>query len=601
MKIRDHGLIIIIIGIILTISLYGIFFGIPLIIIGTYFLNKKAKGKENEIDEKLKDKKEELANIDNKLKEMEKEKEKEIDIKLKEKENQLANIDVIFEEKEKEKEEEINEKLKGKREELANIDIKLKEIEDEKVKEIDIKLKEKEDQLANIDNELKEIEDEKVKEIVIKLKRKEEEINNKLKAKKEELANIDNKLIKMEEEKVKEIDRKLKEKGTQLTNLNYELNKKKREINEKKKGLILVDDELEMQEVGLYEPKYDFVSAVLYKEKLDEIRKKQKDYIKNKRAAVCGTEWRVNDSVQQGKAMTNANIRQILRNFNLDCEMAISKVKLSNRENSVKRIKKSFETLNKLNERNVIEITSEYLDLKLQELDVAIEYELKKQEEKELLREAREREREEKKIQKQLDAEEKKINEQKKRLENDLNKIGAELRESKSDEEKEKLKLRIRELELALAKSNDDIEQIINKRKRTGAGYVYILSNIGSFGEDVYKIGVTRRDEPQDRVRELSNASVPFKFDTHVFIFSKEAFELEKELHNRFETKRVNKVNSRKEFFNITYDDVMKIVKENKESVHSFNGKPEAQEYYDTLKIERMSNNSFNKKIKQDI
>jgi hypothetical protein len=476
--------------------------------------------------------------------------------------------------------------LKAKKDELANIDNKLKELEEEKVKEIDIKLKEKENQLANIDNELKEIEEEKVKEIVIKLKGKEEEINNKLKAKKDELDNIDNKLKKMEEEKVKEIDRKLKEKGTQLTNLNYELNKKK-------KGLILVDDELEMQEVGLYEPKYVFVSAVLYKEKLDEIRKKQKDYIKNKRAAVCGTEWTVNNNKQQGKAMTNANIKQILRNFNLDCEMAISKVKLSNRENSVKRIKKAFETLNKLNERNDIKITPQYLDLKLQELDVAIEYELKKQEEKELLREAREQEREERKIQKQLDAEEKKINEQKERLETDINKIGAELRESKSDEEKEKLKLRIRELELALAKSNEDIEQIANKRKRTGAGYVYILSNIGSFGENVYKIGVTRRDEPQDRVRELSNASVPFRFDTHVFIFSKEAFELEKELHNRFDSNRVNKVNSRKEFFNITYDDVKKIVEENKELVHSFSGKPEAQEYYDTLKIEKISNKAL--------
>ena len=117
---------------------------------------------------------------------------------------------------------------------------------------------------------------------------------------------------------------------------------------------------------------------------------------------------------------------------------------------------------------------------------------------------------------------------------------------------------------------------------------MYILSNIGSFGENVYKIGVTRRDEPQDRVRELSNASVPFKFDSHVFIFSKEAFELEKELHNRFDSKRVNKVNSRKEFFNITHDEVKKIVEENKDLVHSFNDKPEAQEYYDTLKIEKI-------------
>lgn len=486
MELRENkGLILIIIGILLSITLYLIFFGIPLIILGTYYLNKKVNQGEKEINEKLNDKKAELANIDNKLNEMEKEKEKEI-----------------------------NKKLNDKKTELANIDVKLEAMELQKEKEINIKLKEKETQLANIDNTLKQ----------------------------------------------------------------------------KKKGLILVNDELEMQEVGLFEPKYDFSTAVLYKEKLDEIRKKQKELIKNKMAAVCGTEWTVDNSKQKGKAMTNANIKQILRNFNLDCEMTISKVTLSNRENSIKRLKKSFETLNKLNERNAIKITPQYLDLKLQELDVAIEYELKKQEEKELLREAREQEREERKIQKQLDAEEKKINEQKKRLETDINKIGAELRASKSDEEKEKLKLKIRELELALAKSNDDIEQISDKRKQTGAGYVYILSNIGSFGEDVYKIGVTRRDEPQDRVRELSNASVPFKFDSHVFIFSKEAFELEKELHNRFDHKRVNKVNSRKEFFNITSDDVKKIVEENKDLVHSFNYKPEAQEYYDTLKIDKINN-----------
>ncbi|MDP1551441.1 MAG: DUF4041 domain-containing protein [Methanobacteriaceae archaeon] len=499
MKFSDHGLAIIIIGIILTISVYLFFLGIPLIIIGAYFLNKKANRDENEINEKLKDKNKELANIDN---------------KLKEKENQLINLDVELEERAKEKDKEIDEQLKDKKEDLANIDNTLREIEEEMAKELDIKFKEKETQLSKLNNEL----------------------------------------------------------------------------NEKKKGLILVNDTLEMQEVGLYEPKYDFLSATLYKEKWDEIRQEQKDYIKNKMAAICETEWTVDNSIQKGRAMANANIKQILRTFNSECEATISKVKLSNRENSIKRIQKSFKTLNKLNERNAVKITPQYLVLKLKEIDLAIEYELKKQEEKELLREAREQEKEERKIQKQLDAEEKKINEQKKRLENDLNNIGAELRKTESDEEKEKLQLKIRELELALAKSKDDIGQIADRRKRTGAGYVYILSNIGSFGEDVYKIGVTRRDEPQDRVRELSNASVPFKFDTHVFIFSKEAFELEKELHNRFDHKRVNKVNSRKEFFNITYDDVKKIVEENKELVHSFSDKPEAQEYYDTLKIEKVHN-----------
>jgi hypothetical protein len=514
MNIReDKGLILIIIGLILTISIYGIFFGIPLIIIGTYYLNKKVNQRENEINDVLEDKKAELANIDNKLNEMEKEKEKKIDIKLKEKQTLLANIDAILEEKERVKVNEINEKLNDKKKELSYIDIKLEAMELQKEKEIDIKLKEKESKLNILDNELEE----------------------------------------------------------------------------KKRGLIWADDELEMQEAGLYQPKYDFLTAVLYKEKLDETRNKQKALVKNKIAAVCSKEWTIDNSKQKGKAFTTANIKQILKNFNLECDMIISKVKLSNREGSVKRVNKAYDILNKLNEQNAVNITPQYLNLKLEELDIAIEYEQKKQEEKDLLREAREQEKEERKIQKQLDAQEKKINEQKMSLETDINAIGAELRESKSDEEKEKLELKIKELELALAKSNEDSDQIADKRKQTGAGYVYILSNIGSFGENVYKIGVTRRDEPQDRVKELSNASVPFKFDNHVFIFSKEAFELEKELHNRFDSKRVNKVNNRKEFFNITYEDVKNIVEENKDSVRSFIVKPEAQEYYDSLKIEKIN------------
>ena len=102
----------------------------------------------------------------------------------------------------------------------------------------------------------------------------------------------------------------------------------------------------------------------------------------------------------------------------------------------------------------------------------------------------------------------------------------------------------------------------------------------------MFKIGVTRRDNPEDRIRELSSASVPFRFDTHVFIFSKNAYDLENELHERFDKQRVNKVNRRKEFFRITMDDVKQIVEENKGAVHSFVEHVDADEYYDTLKIE---------------
>jgi len=134
--------------------------------------------------------------------------------------------------------------------------------------------------------------------------------------------------------------------------------------------------------------------------------------------------------------------------------------------------------------------------------------------------------------------------------------------------------------------SNEEVKKINEWQETPGAGYVYIISNVGSFGEDVFKIGVTRRDDPEIRVRELSSASVPFNFDTHVFIFSKNAYELENELHKRFDKRRVNKINMRKEFFHISIDEVKQIVEENKGAVHSFVEKPDAEEYYETLIIE---------------
>ena len=104
----------------------------------------------------------------------------------------------------------------------------------------------------------------------------------------------------------------------------------------------------------------------------------------------------------------------------------------------------------------------------------------------------------------------------------------------------------------------DEITNLQNGK----AGNVYIISNLGSFGENVFKIGMTRRLDPQDRVNELGNASVPFKFDVHSFIFSNDAVTLETNLHNRLNNKRVNKVNLRKEFFNCTIDELENLVLE---------------------------------------
>ena len=110
-----------------------------------------------------------------------------------------------------------------------------------------------------------------------------------------------------------------------------------------------------------------------------------------------------------------------------------------------------------------------------------------------------------------------------------------------------------------------DVEQKkddIIKRQNGKAGNVYIISNLGSFGENIFKVGMTRRLEPMDRVKELSDASVPFMFDVHSFIFSDDAVALEQKLHSILEKNRVNKINLRKEFFNVSIDELEKIVTE---------------------------------------
>lgn len=410
-----------------------------------------------------------------------------------------------------------------------------------------------------------------------KVSKQEEQVAEELQAKKDEMDNIDEKLRQMEKDKEEELRIKLADKEA-------EINSKDQELRSLQEQLALAKEEDELQTYGLYEPHYDFENATAYKEKLDEIRNKQKQSIKDKTAARGNPNMKLDGDLRKGQAMINDNIKQIIRTFNTECDGIIRKVKHSNMESSEKRIRKSYETLNRLNERIGVRIQPNYLDLKIQELHLAYEYEVKKQEEKELLAEAREREREEKKLRKKLEKEKNKFNRENDRINNELSDAEAKL-QAANDEEKARLEAEIAELKAALEKNNEEIEKIDKWEETPGAGYVYIISNIGSFGEDVFKIGVTRRDDPEERIRELSNASVPFKYDSHVFIFSEDAYNLESSLHERFDKKRVNKINRRKEFFNIGIDDVKQIVEENKASVHSFVEEPEAEEYYDSLKL----------------
>lgn len=160
---------------------------------------------------------------------------------------------------------------------------------------------------------------------------------------------------------------------------------------------------------------------------------------------------------------------------------------------------------------------------------------------------------------KALEAEKKRVEKEETKYRSEISKLEASMAESVSDSEIEKLKARILELQGQLSNVVVKKNEIINLQNGK-AGNVYVISNLGSFGEDVFKIGMTRRLDPQDRVNELGSASVPFKFDVHSFIFSDDAVGLENKLHQILNNKRLNKINMRKEFFKVSIDELEKIV-----------------------------------------
>ena len=220
--------------------------------------------------------------------------------------------------------------------------------------------------------------------------------------------------------------------------------------------------------------------------------------------------------------------------------------------------------------------------MKIEELRLAAEFELQKQEEKELLREQRAKEREDKKLQAEIKARRKQLEKDRTHFKNMVFKV-EELLKNATGEDLEELQRQLSEYQDKLSEL-DEIEEDIDYREgHATAGYVYVISNIGSFGEDVYKIGVTRRLEPLERIRELSSASVPFQFDVHALIFSEEAFALETELHNQLSEYKVNKVNNRKEYFKVPFEKIKALLDKHEELTIELNENAEAFEYRQTL------------------
>jgi hypothetical protein len=352
-----------------------------------------------------------------------------------------------------------------------------------------------------------------------------------------------------------------------LTNQSMVLQKNIQRLNAEitiKEGEVLVlDDALLLQSFGLYKPKYDLANSEGYLKKLEAIQNKQEEIVKAGHAAICEEAWVINQSKAEGARMIKDYLKLILRSFNNECDAGISKVKFNNIDSTEKKIKKAFDVLNKLGARMKMSITHEYLNLKLEELHLTHEYQVKKQEEKEEQKRLREQMREEARLQREIEEAKQSLEKEEKHFIKALREFEVRLSKVTTDAERSVLIEEKRAVEEQLAAISVKKAEVDYREQNTRAGYVYVISNLGAFGENIYKIGVTRRLDPVERVDELGDASVPFEFDIHALVFSDDAPKLENALHKAFHHRRLNLVNHRKEFFSVTLDEISEVIKGN--------------------------------------
>ena len=382
------------------------------------------------------------------------------------------------------------------------------------------------------------------------------------------------------DQKVQELNKKLQawwqDKNRQIEDLSQQ-------IELKKQDLVVLDDAILLQSYGFYKPQYDFPDSRAYKVKLDEIRAKQAELVKTNAAVDFPTDMTLNNDKKEGERMIKEYVKLVVRSFNNECDMSISAVKFNNITSIEKKIRKAFDILSGLTARLEIGITHRYLNLKLQELYLVHEYQLKKQDEKEEQKRIREIMREEAKLAKEIEEERLKIEKEEKHFNKALESVEQRLAVAATDAERESLEREKTIIQKKLAETEKNKMDLDYREQHTRAGYVYVISNLGSFGPDVYKIGVTRRLEPEERVDELGNASVPFDFDIHAMIFSDDAPALETALHKAFDNRRLNLINRRREYFHVSLEEIERVVQQSFNKPVEFTLLAQAEQYRESV------------------
>jgi hypothetical protein len=363
----------------------------------------------------------------------------------------------------------------------------------------------------------------------------------------------------------------------ELANVTRQLHGTRAELADAQTEVIETREAALLQEVGIYEFRHPLEDSVAYKSRIETLKDQIKTMARSGNAVVGATAWQVNGSAAQGRKMVKDFSKLMLRAYNNEADNLARTMKPYKLDSSVSRLHKSRETIARLGKTMSIEVTDAYHRLRVAELELTADYLAMVAEEKERAREERERLREERKAMAEFKREEERLQKEASHRRTVL----AHLEASGASPD-----------EIAVARASlDEVESalqgVLDREANARAGYVYVISNVGSFGEGIIKVGMTRRLEPMDRVHELGDASVPFKFDVHALVFSEDAVGLEADLHRALAAKRVNLVNMRREYFYATPDEVRGLLEQRHGQLLRFGEMPEAVEWHQSATIRR--------------
>ena len=412
-------------------------------------------------------------------------------------------------------------------------------------------------------------------------------------AKKEhtEILNDNTRVIELakNESKLKQSEQSLKLEITSLDSQIMELNNNKEKSD---KNLIEIKEQLsiyqpifDLANIGFFdEPDYLYDTSERFKAEIKTIREEQKELIKKNRAISFPNQIKITDDITYVKRILSGQAKLMLKAFNTECDALMGLVKPSNYAKILERINKTATDLEKSSVALKCSFEIDYIKLKYTECELQYQFKLKHEEERTEQALIREQIREEQKVIKEYERAIAESEKEERIYRDALVKVRSELNNA-NESQKTELKQKIEILEMQLKEAEAKGLRAKSLAEQTKKGHVYIISNIGSFGENVYKIGLTRRLDPSERVKELSGASVPFPFDVHAIIYNNDAPALESQLHKAFSHMRVNKINRRKEFFNVNLDEIKNKIIDITGNEEDFKMTAAAENYYESLKL----------------